>query len=521
MSFTKVNREFTFGSAGFVDSKTHGLAISNFDPHNKGYFHSGRDANRYESSESWRDPDSFELASLKSHRPVMPSIKNFRSKGEYLKTPITADYVPGTERIFFMIKTGATVLWKRLPVHLFTTLTKVPNFSIYSDMAGSIGGYEVIDVFENMTQFAINSDEFEMYRNQKWVHQNHGMIDASETQLSAGWDLDKWKNIPMLAHAYSVSPDSDWYVFMDGDSYFMIDNLMNYLNTLDPNEPLYLGSTAYGPVGPFAHGGSGVVISHKAIEETVGKHPEYLEEYEKKAFDYCCGDMIVSLMLSEKLGIEVSRGYDYPTVGYKFQGNSFWDLDITEEKWCQPILTFHHVTPHDIEIIWEYEKLKNGPARSNITYGMIYHDFYQPYIDHLVENWDNRARDEEFTHAKDEEHGVKPSSEGGEPRPYESVELCQAECLKNDECLSFRYLPHEKYCGLGRGLRLGRPSFNWIKHEDKNLDEAVSGWNIDRIRRMRERIDCDVLHHDHLAECRADGTESDRVEGWYRRMKQR
>ena len=497
------------------------LSQSSFDLSQKGFFHSGQDAQRYETYESWRDADSFEPTFMKSpNRPPMPEVSEFRSKGEYLKTPIVADYAPGAEKIFFMIKTGATVLWRRLPVHLFTSLTRVPNFALYSDMAGSIGGYEVIDVFENLTQSTLKSEKFEMYRRQKWVHDNHGVIDASETTLLDGWELDKFKNIPMLAHAYSVSPDSDWYVFMDADSYFMVDNLVKYLKTLNPNEALYMGSTAaYGDL-LFAHGGSGVVLSHKAIKDTIGTHPEYVEEYENKTFDVCCGDVMVALMLREKLGIEISRGYDYPTVGYKFQGNSFWDLEITGEKWCQPILSFHHLTPHDIEILWEYEKLK-GPKKPVITWGMLYHDFYQPYISEQHLDWDNRARDKEYTYSKDKAENKKQKSEGGGiQRPYESFTACQIACYEDEDCLSFRYLPKEKYCGTSKAIRLGRPTHEWVKQLDsKDMTGAISGWNIEKIREMRSTIQCDPLYEDKSAEGMADGSKNDRIEGWYSRMR--
>lgn len=483
--------------------------------------HNSDQNSRYESNDAWRSDDSY--AQLNPQRIDLPSPDKYISKGDYLQQPLVADYPKGAENMFFMLKTGGSVLWKRLPVHIFTTLTRTPNFALYSDSPGSIAGYEVIDILQNITDESIINSELDLYRRQRFIHDTHRIVDYSEIEVAGGWELDKFKNIPMLAHAYSISPSSDWFVYMDDDSYMMLDTLMEWLNTLDPEIPLYLGSRALLADIEFAHGGSGVVLSRKAVELTVGDHPEYIKEYEEKAFDYCCGDFMVALMLKEKLDLDISTRTDYPTVEYKFQGNSFYNVMVTEEKWCQPILSFHHLSPHDIEILWEYERLKGPNSKSNITYGSIYRDFYLPYLDDQIKDWDNEADEINYSYKMDQSIGINASYEGGKDnRPYENVEECKKVCDILDTCVMYRWLPQANYCGLSTTIKLGKPIYDWVNtyRENAELDNrgAISGWRIDRIRKMRKNQQCDPLHDDEHSEGTMGSPEFDRVEGWYHRL---
>lgn len=479
------------------------LGLKDFDDKNNNINDNNDDSpikssTRYESNDHWRADavDAPNVLQTTKHRYPLPSLNKYRSKGEYLQQPLVADYAKGSEKVFFMIKTGGSVLWNRLPIHLMTSLTRVPNFALYSDAPGSVGGHEVIDILQNSTKETLEKPEFTLYRRQRYIHDSHGVVDYSELDVKGGWELDKFKNIPMLADAYAKSPKSDWFVFMDADSYFMMDTLMEWLNTFDPEKPHYFGSRAALGDLIFGHGGSGVVLSRKAVELTVGEHPEYVQEYEQKAFKYCCGDALVALMLKEKLGLEIAVN-----TGNRFQGNSFWEVMVTPEKWCQPIASFHHLTAHDIEILWEYERLIGPEKRKHITYGDIYHDFYLPYIKDRIDNWDNKAEQVVFTPEKDKE---KPKE--GEERPYSSFEACQKACDEMSNCLMFRYLPNKSYCGLSKQIKLGRPAFEWVK-EDNGNHKAISGWKIDRIRQVRKSQSCDPL-----------STESDSEqlhEGWF------
>lgn len=495
------------------NNKNNGLSAESFKD-SKLTYHSGLDGFRFISNDAWRPADAYSNSDSSSHRPNVGKLSDYKNKAEYFKQPLVADYANNTENVFLMIKTGATALWERLPLHLVTTLTRVPNFAIYADVAATVGGHEVIDILQNVTESTKNHSQFSMYRKLHNLRDIHGAISPSDTTLTDGWDLDKFKNLPMLLDAYRRSPNSDWFIFMDGDTYFMMDNLMDYLNTIDPNDPLYLGSSSMLGTTVFAHGGSGVVLSRKAMEITFGEHPEWVGESEEHALKVCCGDYMVAYMML-KADIKVASGYDYPHVGWKFQGNNYFDVRLHPEVWCQKIVSFHHLEPNDIETLWEYERLIGPERRRDIRYGDIYRDFVAPYIQEEMYGWDNsphgRSYSKELDNIEKEKH---PEKEQKLPRPWESVSSCKKGCEDQENCLMWRYLPKGRVCTYEDAVRLGRPYFPWVNYGD-SLDrtDVTSGFMIKRIRDLRvNKFECDVLHGANEEQLKND----EYPEGWYR-----
>lgn len=470
---------------------------------------------RYESLESWRiDNDAEVLLHDKNHdfRPKVASWNYYQTKTQYLQQLIPADYAEGAEDVFLMIKEGSNVLWNRLPIHLLTTLTRVPNYAIYGDAPNSIAGIEVIDIFQNVSQETYTSSPFEMYRRMRELHNTHSQFDTSQLQMDGGWDLDKFKNLPMLYDAWKRSPESHWFIFMDGDSYIMLDTLIKVLNSkFDYKDAVYYGSGAMLGDVMFAHGGSGVVLSQGAMKAAFEQDnvEELLLTYEKATFDYCCGDFMVALFLSQTCQISLT------TAGGVIQGNPIWDVYFHEDRWCQPLSTFHHLNSHDIEILWEYEKLR-GPYKNNITYSSIYRDFLLPYLADELEDWDNMASfmiynedeysDDFFT--LDDEESLKP---------HTSKENCKKACSEHPSCYGWRYQPEGKYCSLDKDIRLGHLSKPYIGKLEDHGQKVYSGWPIEKIRSMRKNMHCDILHLNSDYEGKPDGSENDHVEGWYHR----
>ncbi|CCD64792.1 N-acetylgalactosaminide beta-1,3-galactosyltransferase [Caenorhabditis elegans] len=75
------------------------------------------------------------------------------------------------------------------------------------------------------------------------------------------------KSIFSLYYSYtSISKHFDWYLKTDDDTFVAMDHLREYLNTLNPAEPLYLGYR----LAPFMNngynsGGSGYILSNAAM----------------------------------------------------------------------------------------------------------------------------------------------------------------------------------------------------------------------------------------------------------------
>ncbi|CAN6615628.1 hypothetical protein TRVA0_006S01684 [Trichomonascus vanleenenianus] len=478
----------------------------------------------YESLETWRDSErkyvqedspegkppgyhndhNREEGSVGAPRIKVPEYNHYSSKNDYLHQPIMADYGPtgGVPKVFFLIKTGGSELWSKLPIHIFTTLTKVKHFELYSDSPGSIAGHPVIDVFANMTEeFKKTAKDLEMYRLQKEVlHDQRSGYDYSETTLNEGWTMDKYKNIPVMVHAYLTAPEEvEWFFMMDADTYVMADTMERWLDKDVPfsgkDKAAYFGSPVLLGPNSFAHGGSGILVSRKALDETIGKYvhdeakrKEFLAKYEKKTSETCCGDAIFGNMLRDETNetLFVSAGAEYIPAGNKFgqglankpfQGNTIWDVDVTPDNWCTPLITFHHASVHDIEVLWEYERVGLGTyeRRAQMTYGRLFMDFYEPYISHgRVKDWDNNALNER--------EGIK------------TVDECQALCEKDEHCLSYRFVGEHSKCYVSDTMKLGKKShekleFKYDHGEAKRQNkDVVSGWNL---KRFYDNITCE------------------------------
>lgn len=412
------------------------------------------------------------------------------TKEATLPQMFTPDYSPGVEDIFLMVKTGATVLWKRLPVHFGTTFRKVPYFQVYSDMAEEVMGHTVVDCLVNSSEILKSSDEFGLWRLQQQALEEdtgiHPQDDPAVTASQMGWDLDKYKNLPMLAHAYKLRPQAKWFVFMDADSYILWDSMVSWLSSLNHQHVLYMGSAVGLPPARFAHGGSGVVISQGAMQQSFGAYPNFALDYEEQTQHDCCGDHMIARAFHD-LDIHISDSLSaYPYAKYKMQGEPQRTVFANSENWCAPLMSFHHVSPRDIEQIAEFEDefRKTHEPGEMVRYVDVYHKFVHPYLAEMKDEWNNWSNDIEYT--------MDPSKTNAltTPAAWESFEKCKEMCDNWDKCMGFRH--KSDFCGLSSSVRLGRKAPRVSKEE--KVDESLrwrSGWRLDRIAELRAKSGCD------------------------------
>lgn len=217
------------------------------------------------------------------------------------------DGFPDTSGILLVMKTGATEAYDRLPVQIMTVLKCLPDFLLFSDLDQHIGGFHVRDSLETVLSEAQEGNpDFDLYRAQKQCLVNQDecskILGSAD---SAGWNLDKYKNIHMAEKAYRLRPDYDWYVFVDADTYVSWPNMVYALKKLDPAVEKYLGVPTMIGDRLFAHGGSGYIMSRGAMREFVGKHPGIANSYDISIQNNCCGDFVFALALFDSLGILV------------------------------------------------------------------------------------------------------------------------------------------------------------------------------------------------------------------------
>ena len=263
--------------------------------------------------------------------------------------PSTCASLPGAEDVVVVLKTGATEVFARLPEQLITLSRCIPNLMVFSDLEQDVGDYHIEDALDEVSdEYKDNHDDFAFYRALQKAQAEHQ--DLSSLTSDKGWDLDKWKNIPILHKVYRKRPHAKWFVFIDADTFLSWTNLLQLLDRLNSTEPLYFGSSyVYGNT-TFAQGGTGYVLSHAAVEKFEAIYdPAHVARWELETSDNCCGDVMLAVALLDA-GVELTPAW--PLV----QSESPSTLDFSERIWCTPAVSWHHVRSFEVEALWHFEQ---------------------------------------------------------------------------------------------------------------------------------------------------------------------
>lgn len=271
--------------------------------------------------------------------------------------------LPGIEDVLVVLKTGVTEALDKIPVHGRTTFQCVPNYVVFSDYTEQIEGVQLYDVLHNVRdEVRYTVEDFDLY-NRLRISGRAGLQKADSTEEengvfgmpnNPGWKLDKWKFLPMIDEALKMKPDAKWFVFMEADTHIVWANLVAWLSRLDPEEPLYLGTeTQIGDV-LFGHGGSGFVISRKAMRMASKQRAKDVAEYDAYTNEEWAGDMILGKLLKDA-GVDLT--FTWPLLQNARLGevepltNQFY-----RQPWCFPVVGFHHLTPEDVQTMWDFDQ---------------------------------------------------------------------------------------------------------------------------------------------------------------------
>jgi hypothetical protein len=269
---------------------------------------------------------------------------------------------PGAGRVMIVLKTGASEIYEKLPTHLITLFRCTHHYLIFSDLPQTYADYQIHDALATVSDTYKNDHEdFKFYRKLQKYHREGQ--DVAKLKGDKGWNLDKWKFLPMMHESYRLaSPDVDWFVYIEADTSVSWTNLLQFLGRMDPTKPLYLG--AQNVVGPttFAHGGSGYIISRaaaKKIEDRRNKIgvKKYDDRWELSTSLSCCGDEVAARALIE---VDVELTPSWPRI----QGERVHTLDWTKGHWCTPAITWHHVTPAQLDSMWRFQ---NEWVKKNVS----------------------------------------------------------------------------------------------------------------------------------------------------------
>jgi hypothetical protein len=398
--------------------------------------------------------------------------------------------VPGADDVLIMLKTGATEIYEKLPTHFVTLFKCAPHCMVFSDLAQDYADFPVRDAIAPVSKtFREHHRDFKLYRKLQ-QYQREGQ-DTSKLKGDRGWDLDKWKFLPMLFEAFEDAPSHiKWFVMMEADTSLSWTNLLQWLKTMDPDVPYYLGSQNFIGDTAFAHGGSGIAISRQAaIQLQAQRDEEGKEAYNKRWEDItstsCCGDEIVARALLEA---SVPMTMAWPLI----QGETVSTVDFTDNHWCSPPITWHHVSPIEIDALWQFEADWVDDHGWDTPY--LYRDVFASFIDrHISVNryaWNNLSQDKKLVApsiATSEDLDFTSLSEL-EQNAVKSVSACEEACTRqpDESCLQWMFTPGR--CYLGDVVRFG-------KTDEKGGTTWISGWIPERVKSYKEELgSCSVVN---------------------------
>lgn len=384
----------------------------------------------------------------------------------------------GTDGIVVVMRTGATEIKHKLPVHFNTTFACYPDTLIFSDYAEDFDGHQVYDALEDVNEGVKQSNmDFEHYRriqrlgreglDDDELHGESWESGAVGKNENPGWRLDKWKFLPMIVRTLELRPEARWYVFVEPDSYVVWSNMVQWLHTQDPEKASYYGSEVQIGQDIFAHGGSAFVMSRPAMTLGAEVYQNNRNEWHERTANHWAGDCILGTAL-KMAGVPLT--WSWPM----FQGGIPTEMNWAEKKadkrlWCTPALSYHHFEASDIRRMWDFEQrhiqaLKKSGTRpwyrrkdTVLHHRDVFNDYILPNVTAARSDWTNMSPD-----AVENSAGM-------------TIEECQAVCEVKSACLQFSM--DAVACSTSDQVKLGQPA-----------KDVQSGWNVEGINKWASSL---------------------------------
>ncbi|EMC95053.1 glycosyltransferase family 31 protein [Baudoinia panamericana UAMH 10762] len=386
-------------------------------------------------------------------------------------------HLAGAEDVVVVMRTGATEIQNKLPVHLRTTFKCYPDTLIFSDYAEVFEGHQVYDVLVDVDhRIREVHPDFEHYHRL----QELGRLGLEDHELHSesiesgpvgkndnpGWRLDKWKFLPMIVRTLELRPNQKWYVFVEPDTYLVWTNLIQWLQTLNPGRASYYGSEVQIGNDIFAHGGSAFVLSNAAMNKAADIYTAHPDEWHSRTAQHWAGDCILGTALKQA-GVKLTWAWPM------FQGGNptymKWNDSKPEKQvWCTPALSYHHFLADEVERMWTFEqhrlrgllsRIARPPSSSSswrreesvMYHSDVFKQFILPDIPTERMAWSNMPPDDNLPHI-----------------PQLSMDACRRVCEVNDQCVQYSAGPDG--CSVTNMANLG--------HAAEGMESA---WMSDRI----------------------------------------
>lgn len=392
----------------------------------------------------------------------------------------------GLRDLVIVLKTGASEIYDKLPIHFVTTFACRPDFLIYSDVEQDFGRVKVRDALAMVSEEMKGGHEFAQYR-LLLSHVGKGG-DAARFKGEQSWKLDKYKFLPMISDAYDrYGAEKKWFVFMEADTYLSMHNLLLWLAELHPRSSIYAGAQILIGGTEFAHGGSGFLLSAPAARTITEAYRSDPRAWDQRMSGECCGDKILGDVLkSADPPVGVLRSF--PII----QGETPSSLDWSPIHWCMPAVSWHHADATTVDKLWNFDR--NWRARKGVDEPVLFRDYYAAFVhprlaaaNWRMKAWDNLSNDWKYT-ADDHPSNIDDA--------HSIPEACERACRDKASCVQWAWRPGscrgDKVIRLGWALdnrpELGSADDRVVKAGGEGDEDAVSGWLEDRIEEYKKRF---------------------------------
>lgn len=211
-----------------------------------------------------------------------------------------------------VLKTGHGVIDTRVRASLDSCSACLDNLLILSDYDEEADGHAMIDVLGDLSPKHLKHKQLLPYKVLNSLPIHGTILEDSDISSEGARSLDKFKFLSGVSRAWRMRPDRQWYVFYEGDTYIVWDNVFRFLENFDPDTPHYFGSPTpgrsdHGKATWFANGGPGYILSREAVrrlvrddwDESTGFYlgSKLTDKYWKVLLDDCCGDSILGWAL--------------------------------------------------------------------------------------------------------------------------------------------------------------------------------------------------------------------------------
>lgn len=329
--------------------------------------------------------------------------------------------VRGAPHVMVVLRTSKAEVDK-LSTHLQGLLSCVPNFAIFSDHAGEIGGIPIHNALESIGSEAKRThDEFHEYQ---IIHADaEHKPDPNKTK-----DLDKWKFLPMVYKAFNLNRHAKFYIFIEADTTLSWTNLLQWINRLDYRIPYYSGAPTFMNSIQLAQRGSGILLSQGALRRFSKSYDElYTTKWEAQVGKECCGDLLLAMALNDA---HVEFYSSWPLL----QGEQPSTLDYTKKHWCVPAVSWHHINGDDLVGMWNQER--NWTSKYGWDKPYLFRDAFlehvKPHIKAKKQTWDNLSQDTMIAAPQGRQQQMKEEAERSRKAQQGEIEN-QKKKQKEDE----------------------------------------------------------------------------------------